>query len=145
MLTELVNKISMQPERVMLLSITILLVTAAMACQHRESRDDSRASASTATTQDKNAPIESWLGKWTGPEGTFLEISKTAQGYQVTIQKLDGPRTFPAEPTTEGLQFARDGKTETVHVGNGEDTGMKWLLEKKRCLVIKTGEGYCRD
>ncbi len=29
--------------------------------------------------------------------------------------------------------------------GERERTGMKWLLEKRNCLVIKQGEGFCRD
>src|SRR6266851_9768506 len=34
-------------------------------------------------------------------------------------------------------------KAETIRSGNGEQTGMKWLLDKKNCLVTRYGEGYC--
>jgi hypothetical protein len=43
------------------------------------------------------------------------------------------------------IEFERDGKRESVRAGSGKETGMKWLLEKKDCLIIKTGEGFCRD
>ena len=43
------------------------------------------------------------------------------------------------------MQFQRDGKSETISAGSGRDTGMKWLLDKKNCLIIKIGEGFCRD
>jgi hypothetical protein len=86
-----------------------------------------------------------WLGKWDGPEGTFLEVTKSADKYQITIRDLDGPRTFDASPAGDRLQFTRDGQVETIHEGSGQDAGMKWLLDKKNCLVVKKGEGFCRD
>jgi hypothetical protein len=99
----------------------------------------------TSQTKGESAIPETWLGKWNGPEGTFLQVTKSANQYQVTIQNLDGPRTFEANPAGERLQFIRDGQTETIHAGNGQDAGMKWLMDKKDCLVIKKGEGFCRD
>jgi hypothetical protein len=95
--------------------------------------------------ETKMEVAEQWLGKWDGPEGTFLEISRDAPGFKITIRNLDGPRTFTGTPRNDGLTFTRDGKTETIRAGNGEDTGMKWLLDKKNCLVIEKGEGYCRE
>jgi len=88
---------------------------------------------------------ESWLGKWDGPEGTFLQVSKTNDKYQITIQNLDGPRTFDATPVDGKLQFVRDGQSESIHAGNGKNAGMKWLLDKKNCLVVRKGEGFCRE
>jgi hypothetical protein len=55
---------------------------------------------------------------------------------------LDG---YEGVATAGGIRFPRNGKTESIHAGNGEDTGMKWLLDKKNCLIIKYGEGFCRD
>ncbi len=88
--------------------------------------------------------MHAWLGRWQGPEGTFLEITGAAGAYRVTVQNLDGPRSFDASASTTGLSFVRDGVTETVRSGNGADTGMKWLVDKQDCLVVKAGEGYCR-
>lgn len=87
---------------------------------------------------------EPWLGKWQGVEGTFLELARDGDEYKVIVEDLDGPRTFPATVAQEGIAFIRDGVTETIRAGTGADTGMKWLTDYKDCLVIKTGEGFCR-
>jgi len=92
-----------------------------------------------------NHVADKWLGKWIGPEGTYLELSKNGDHYEVMIQSLDGPKTYEGISASHGIMFQRNGKTETIRAGNGQDTGMKWLLEKKNCLVVQTGEGFCRD
>lgn len=90
-------------------------------------------------------PTDSWVGRWNGPEGTFLEVTGGPGTYRVTVQNLDGPRSFDAKAGSGTLVFMRDGVTETLRPGNGVDTGMKWLADKRDCLVLKAGEGYCRD
>ncbi len=93
----------------------------------------------------RNLVADQWLGKWIGPEGTYLELSKSGNHYTVMMQSLDGPSTYEGISAPHGIVFQRNGKTETIHAGNGQDTGMKWLLDKKNCLVVHTGEGFCRD
>jgi len=85
-----------------------------------------------------------WLGKWTGPEGTSLEIARRGDQFAVTIRSLDGVETFEGAGKGDRILFTRAGKAESIRAGSGQDTGMKWLLDKKNCLVVKTGEGYCR-
>lgn len=85
-----------------------------------------------------------WPGRWTGPEGTYLEIVQDGQTFSVAIRNLDGVRTFEAVSIELGLSFERDGTTETITAGSGKDTGMKWLQDKSNCLVVSLGEGYCR-
>ena len=86
-----------------------------------------------------------WLGKWIGPEGTYLQLSRQANAYRIVIQSLDGQRLFTGKPLgKERIQFQRDGKTLQIRAGTGQDTGMKWLATKENCLIIETGEGYCR-
>jgi hypothetical protein len=91
----------------------------------------------------ENSP-DKWLGQWNGPEGTYLLLSKKGDRYVVKIQSLDGPDVYEGVSTGDSTQFMRDGKTESIHAGSGEETGMKWLLDKKDCLIIKRGEGFCR-
>lgn len=86
-----------------------------------------------------------WIGKWNGPEETYLEISANAGGYRVSIRDLDRVRRFNAVTSDKGLSFERDGIKENLVAGTGRDTGMKWLDGKAKCLIIKSGEGYCRD
>ncbi len=100
--------------------------------------------ASAALPAANNA-TDKWLGKWIGPEGTYLVLSKNADKYVVLINSLDGPATYEGTPTRGGIEFQRNGKMESIHAGNGHKTGMKWLMDKTNCLIIKTGEGFCRD
>jgi hypothetical protein len=92
-----------------------------------------------------NRPTDHWLGQWNGPEGTYLLLSANADKYIVKIQSLDGPATYEGVPVGDRIEFVRAGRTEFIRAGSGEETGMKWLLEKKNCLIVKTGEGFCRD
>jgi hypothetical protein len=93
------------------------------------------------TAADRSA----WQGRWTGPEGTFLEIRKDQDRYSVTIQDLDGPSTFDGVAVADGIQFVRDGKRELLHATDGPGTGMKWLQDEENCLTVSPGEGFCRD
>jgi hypothetical protein len=95
-----------------------------------------------AAAQD---PRTAWVGKWIGPEGTFLQLSRQGTAYRITIQSLDGQRRFTGKAIGQDrIQFQRDGKTLQIRAGNGQSTGMKWLATRKNCLIIEPGEGYCR-
>ncbi len=87
---------------------------------------------------------DQWLGQWTGPEGTFLKLAGGRGTYEITIQNLDGPRTFTGAATEQGIRFVRDGVREEIRATDGVATGMKWLKDKTNCLTVKAGEGYCR-
>jgi len=100
---------------------------------------------SLAACKEKTDPYAAWLGKWTGPEGTYLDLSIRDDKYAVVVANLDGPITFEGRRVENGIAFERDGKTEVIKAGDGVATGMKWLADKKDCLVINTGEGFCRD
>lgn len=120
-------------------SLAVLLA----ACQERP-RDASPAPAASAPLAAVPA-ADQWLGKWNGPEGTFLELKGGGGRYEVTVRNLDGPRTFPGTAVAGGIEFERDGVKESLRATNGADTGMKWLADKNRCLTVHLGEGYCRD
>ena len=94
----------------------------------------------------KTAPAtDAWLGTWNGPEGTFLRLAGGGGTYEVTVQNLDGPRTFQGKAVDDRIEFERDGTKESLRATGGVETGMKWLSEKKDCLTVRSGEGYCRD
>ncbi|RZJ09257.1 MAG: hypothetical protein EOP39_11930 [Rubrivivax sp.] len=121
--------------------------TAALcACSRSESPPPTpaevRAPIAAASDSEGASP---WVGRWNGPEGTFVDIAGGPGTYRVTVQNLDGPRSFDAKAGIGSLVFQRDGVTEALRAGNGVDTGMKWLANKRDCLVVKVGEGYCRD
>ncbi len=138
--------------------ITVLMTVVIAGCEDRNQRAESSSSAtgnplpnSTATPQSAATPptatnvTDQWLGKWIGPEGTYLVLSKKDDKYLVEIHSLDGPATYDGTSDGDRIEFQRNGKTESIHVGNGHETGMKWLLDKKNCLIIRMGEGFCRD
>ncbi len=91
------------------------------------------------------AATDAWLGSWTGPEGTQLSIAGGEGSYQLTIRNLDGPLTFPGVAVEVGIEFQRAGVTEVIRATDGAGTGMKWLADKRNCLVVRPGEGFCRD
>lgn len=72
-------------------------------------------------------------------------LAKNGTKYAVEMHSLDGPATYEGTAVGDRIEFQRDGKSESIHAGNGQETGMKWLLDKKNCLIIRTGEGFCRD
>ena len=88
---------------------------------------------------------DAWVGRWFGPEGTYLELAGANGVYEVTIKDLDAARTFAGATAGERIEFVRDGVPESIRATNGDATGMKWLAGKASCLTIKAGEGYCRD
>jgi hypothetical protein len=107
-------------------------------CEGQRPAETKSVPASNAATK----PAEQWLGQWNGPEGTYLVLSKNGEKYTVKINSLDGSATYEGVAAGDHIEFKRDGKTETIRAGT--DTGMKWLMDKTNCLIIKTGEGFCR-
>lgn len=91
------------------------------------------------------ASTDAWLGDWRGPEGTLLTLAGGQGEYRVTVRNLDGPRSFSGSAVAGGIAFERDGITETIRATDGVGTGMKWLADKRDCVVIRPGEGFCRD
>ncbi len=131
--------------------IALLMAVFIPGCKDRDHPTGASSNASSTPTTQSTAALpatnatDKWLGKWIGPEGTYLVLSKNAGKYVVLINSLDGPATYEGTEAGERIEFQRNGRTETIHAGNGHDTGMKWLQDKTNCLIIKTGEGFCRD
>src|SRR5262245_13336002 len=118
----------------------VVLALVLFGCTEREPAS----SADTAPSSGTPA-TDKWLGQWNGPEGTFLRLEGGKGNYKITIQDLDGPRTYEGISAGDQIRFDRNGVAETIRATNGAETGMKWLSEKSNCLTIRTGEGYCRD
>jgi hypothetical protein len=112
---------------------------------HDRNQSSPATSPTTTSAASANNVTDKWLGQWNGPEGTYLLLSKSGDQYVVKIQSLDGPATYEGIAAGDRVEFKRDGKIESIRAGSGKETRMKWLLEKKDCLIIKEGEGFCRD
>jgi hypothetical protein len=96
-----------------------------------------------------SVPTNAWVGRWIGPEGTFLEIANNGGPYsgRYTITNrysLDSEATFEALADRTSLVFTRNGQKLRLTAGSGDETGMKWLAGKSSCLIVAPGEGYCR-
>lgn len=105
-----------------------------------------------ATLVSASAPLtDLWIGGWTGVEGLHLSIAKDpAAGpghYLLTMQyglDADDAGTFKGVAVKKGIAFTRPDGDKVLQAGTGEDTGLKWLAEERNCLVVTSGEGYCR-
>lgn len=96
---------------------------------------------------DGAAETDKWVGKWTGVEGLALDIAKTATPgtYDVKVTLMDGSGSYTGTGDGDVIRFERGGVQETIRKATGDQTGLKWLAGKKNCLMIKQGEGFCRD
>lgn len=119
----------------------VTFVLAASGCSKHDS--DSNPISPGSNTISEPA-TDKWLGKWVGPEGTFLLLTGGNGKYEITIQNLDGPLHYQGTTVDGQIQFMRNDMIETIRATNGEETGMKWLSDKSNCLTIRSSEGYCR-
>jgi hypothetical protein len=88
---------------------------------------------------------DAWVGAWNGPEGSSLHIAGSDGRYEITLRNLEGPRRYAGRTAGNCLEFERNGRIEPLCASTGAQTGMKWLADKKNCLTVRAGEGYCRD
>ncbi len=99
-----------------------------------------------ASASDTPVDTARYLGRWTGVEGMFLVVAPSPDGVTLDMQyDLDHRATFAGTVGADGIAFIRGGIAETLRPGDGAATGLKWLADKRDCLVVRTGEGYCRD
>ncbi len=138
-------------KKALLALITTMLISG---CSNSNTTASNAPVSDTATEQNQphHQVTDQWVGRWIGVEGLFLEISKdkpAGPGHYLLHMRygLDDDQigTFEGQATTEGISFNRGDGPQLLRSGDGEATGMKWLLEKEDCLVVATGEGYCRD
>ena len=87
-----------------------------------------------------------WEGRWTGVEGMYVDIEPNGDGtFTLDMQSdLDTKGTYQGVPVENGIRFERGGEEFLLRAGSGEETGLKYLLDKDDCLVVAEGEGYCR-
>lgn len=114
-------------------------------CHQPGNEGGTKPAAVASTSSATSFSADLWIGRWNGPEGTYLDIAKGEAGYALEIADLDGPKPYKAQAEGDRLVFERDGGTESIRATDGKQTGMKWLQDKSNCLTIKAGEGYCRD
>lgn len=91
-----------------------------------------------------------WAGLWIGVEGLFVFITLAGPGaYELemmgeTDEEKDNIRVSGRD-AEGGIAFERDGETLLLRSATGEETGLKWLADMKKCLMVQEYEGFCRD
>lgn len=101
----------------------------------------------TVAACDSKPDFTSLEGRWLGANGTILTLAKEKDdAYSVVIRTASNDEDdLPATESNGKLQFRRQNIVETITPGKGKDTGVPELAGKRDCLIIKAGEGYCRD
>ena len=99
-------------------------------------------------------PAGMLVGRWNGPEGTYLTITEKStptgansapKKYTVEIKDLDKAETFEGTANGDVIEFTRKGKTESIKVSSGVETGMKGFEKETNCVVVTKGsEGFCK-
>jgi hypothetical protein len=97
--------------------------------------------------EDPENRFAGWAGKWIGPEGMYVDIKPSGNGqFELEMQSdLDTKGTYTGNAEEHGIRFTRNGDGLLLYRTNGDETGLKYLAGKKECLMVKSGEGYCRD
>lgn len=112
-----------------------------------------------AETTPTTIDVSAWAGRWTGPEGMFVNITPAGTSKNITASTdgkdgkvslemqsdLDTKGIYEGMATAEGISFKRGEETLVLKQATGDETGLKYLAGKKDCLMVKSGEGYCRD
>ena len=102
-------------------------------------------SPATPAGETKMTGADALVGKWDGPEGTYLTVAKKDGKYSVEIKNLDKAETFEGTAKGDVIEFTRKGKTETVKPATGVETGMKGFEKETACVVVTKGsEGFCK-
>jgi len=125
-------------------------------CEHRASvKPEETLKQSTNETVEQELQVTGnevykyakWEGTWVGVEGMFLEVKPREPGqYSLIMQSdLDTYGTYDGVDSEQGINFTREDKVLSLRKANGDETGLKYLAGKKDCLMVMSGEGYCRD
>ncbi|MET0269892.1 MAG: hypothetical protein ABW173_05640 [Sphingomonas sp.] len=109
-------------------------------------RDPASPQAAPAKPID-HAVTDGWIGRWVGVEGLVLAIARgdLPATYRLHIILMDGAEDHVGVAQGETIRFERDGEPQVIRHVTGDRTGLKWLADKRDCLVIRPGEGFCRD
>lgn len=132
----------------MRLAILLYLPPLALACSQPSAPGNRAASTPEPTVSATTVPARSYVGRWTGVEGMFLDVQPADRPdrYRLTMQyDLDHRQTVVAKLAAQSLVFERDGAQLSLRPTDGVATGLKYLAGKQDCLTVAPGEGYCRD
>ncbi len=126
---------------------SILILSACNKAQEEPAAETNESVAVAEETGRETVDVTAWTGKWTGPEGLYVNITPETDG-KIGLEMhsdLDTKGIYEGVATADGISFKRGDETLTLKKSTGDETGLKYLAGKKNCLMVKNGEGYCRD
>lgn len=120
---------------------------AAAAAEHDRDVEVPPSESAPEDAADAGTPADAHLGRWVGVEGMYLVVAKGAAPgrYRLDMQwDLDHKGSFAGRAEGDAIAFDRAGVHERLRPTDGAATGLKYLADKRDCLTVKPGEGYCR-
>lgn len=102
------------------------------------------------TKNSSQSSIDTFLGRWTGVEGSFVDIVPKKEGYIITMARWDSKtqsmeyESYPGYLSESKMTFKKNGVEQTITLTDGSGSGMKWLQNAKLCIKISSGDGYCK-
>ena len=89
--------------------------------------------------------MDSLLGRWAGPGGSSLNVSRKGDTYSIELTNSAGVKSFEGTAKGETIEFIRNGKTEVLKAANGAETGIKEFEKETNCIVITKGtDSFCK-
>ena len=128
-------------------AISCLLISACKKVEEVPVADATEAVTVPEQTVTAIIDVADWAGKWTGPEGLYVIVTPGTEG-KIALEMqsdLDTKGSYEGTATADGISFKRGDEMLTLKQATGDQTGLKYLAGKKNCLMVKSGEGFCRD
>lgn len=128
-------------------AVSVLILSACNKAEKAPAGDTAEVVAAPEETKAATLDVAGWAGKWTGPEGLYVNITPDSDG-KIALEMqsdLDTKGSYEGMATADGISFKRGEETLTLKKATGDETGLKYLAGKKDCLMVKSGEGFCRD
>ena len=128
-------------------AISCLLVSACKKVEEVPVADATEAVTVPEQTVTAMVDVADWAGKWTGPEGLYVIVTPGTEG-KIALEMqsdLDTKGSYEGTATADGISFKRGDEMLMLKQATGDQTGLKYLAGKKNCLMVKSGEGFCRD
>ena len=128
-------------------AISCLLISACKKVEEVPVADATEAVTVPEQTVTAMVDVADWAGKWTGPEGLYVIVTPGTEG-KIALEMqsdLDTKGSYEGTATADGVSFKRGDEMLMLKQATGDQTGLKYLVGKKNCLMVKSGEGFCRD
>lgn len=88
---------------------------------------------------------DSWVGRWFGEGGGFMDIIPDSAGYKINIQASNKLGEYKGKAEGTRITFTRNGATEYITAGSEKAPTDNKPAASKTTLKIEKGETYWRE